>query len=311
MHSSFLLLTREIEEGASIPNMHFSFTCLLHLCPPPLALRTLTVKELPFVNVLSKMDLLQTTSGFGRGGSAGDTEVGNDNDDNVGGHDDGYYDDPPPSPLPFNLEYFTQCHDLHRLVDYLGSDPTNFVSGSRGFGTNDDDNIEDPSFDYMEDPEYVRARERTRSSNYNRKYRKLHAELCEMIEDYSLLSFLPLSIQDAESVGRVVARVDKCNGYVFLNNNNNNNKRNNNVSDDVVSSSSARNTAKAASVNNDDMHSMFSSAIAADGEWSAGVLSDVQERYLGDVMFRERIPELCAERRGRGGNNTGEGRAGS
>lgn len=39
MHSSsFLLLTREIEEGASIPNMHFSFTCFLHLCPPPLAL---------------------------------------------------------------------------------------------------------------------------------------------------------------------------------------------------------------------------------------------------------------------------------
>ena len=233
------------------------------------------------------MDLLQTTSGFGGGGggggSAGEMEVGDH--DVEGGYDDGY---DVSSPLPFNLEYFTQCHDLRRLVDYLGSDPTDYVAGCGG-GSND---IADPSFDYMEDTEYRRARERTRTSNFNRKYRKLHVELCDMVEDYSLLSFLPLSIQDAESVGRVVARVDKCNGYVFLKNEN----------DDV---SSAR-TAAGASGNN-DMQRMFSSAIVADSEWSTGVLSDVQERYLGDVMFREKIPELCERR----GCSIGERRGGS
>ena len=40
------------------------------------------------------------------------------------------------------------------------------------------------------------------------------------------------------------------------------------------------------------MRSMFSSAIVADSEWAAGVLSDVQEKYLGDVMFKENISEL-------------------
>jgi hypothetical protein len=40
--------------------------------------------------------------------------------------------------------------------------------------------------------------------------------LAETVEDFSLLSFLPLDIQDAESVGRVVARIDKANGYVFV-----------------------------------------------------------------------------------------------
>jgi hypothetical protein len=52
---------------------------------------------------------------------------------------------------------------------------------------------------------------------------------------------------------------------------------------------------------------MFSSAIVADSEWSTGVLSDVQERYLGDVMFREKIPELCERR----GCSIGERRGGS
>jgi len=132
--------------------------------------------------------------------------------------DSGYNDDYDDSPLPFNLEFFTQCHDLHRLVDYLDSNPMEYMandnnnSSSGGLGA-------DPSLDYMEDPEYQKAQARTRSSNFSRKYRKLHMELCEVIEDFSLLSFLPLAIQDAESVGRVVARVDKCNGYVFLQDN--------------------------------------------------------------------------------------------
>ena len=215
--------------------------------------------ELPSVNVLSKMDLLQTNSGF----SSVMGDMDKSDHDSGGGYDDGF----DTSPLPFNLEFFTQCHDLHRLVDYLGSNPMDFVASG---------NVADPLLDYTEDPEYRKAQERTRSSNFNRKYRKLHHELCDMVEDFSLLSFLPLSIQDAESVGRVVARVDKCNGYVFLN-----------ESDGSTQTGSGVNS---------NMHNMFSSAIVADSEWSAGVLSDVQEKYLGDVMFKEKISELSVQR---------------
>ncbi|KAL3805992.1 hypothetical protein ACHAW5_002349 [Stephanodiscus triporus] len=215
--------------------------------------------ELPCVNVLSKMDLLQTSSSFG--GSTG--EIEKNDDDSGSAYDDGHDN----SPLPFNLEFFTQCHDLHRLVDYLDSNPMDFMASG---------NVADPLLDYMEDPEYRQAQERTRSSNFNRKYRKLHHELCDMVEDFSLLSFLPLSIQDAESVGRVVARVDKCNGYVFLNKN-----------DDGTQSKG---------VGNNNMQTMFSSAIVADSEWATGVLSDVQEKYLGDIMFKEKISELSERR---------------
>jgi len=229
----------------------------------------LSMIELPCVNVLSKMDLLRTTSGFG--GSTGETEK-SDDDSGDGGHDDDGCDTT--SPLPFNLEFFTQCHDLRRLVDYLDSNPMDFAAGGGG------DVDADPAFDYTEDPEYRKARERTRSSNFHIKYRKLHHELCDMVEDFSLLSFLPLSIQDAESVGRVVARVDKCNGYVFLN-------MNNDDEDGTQSTGGG---------NNSNMQSMFSSAIVADSEWATGVLSDVQEKYLGDVMFKENISELSEPR---------------
>ncbi len=66
--------------------------------------------ELPCVNALSKMDLLQATSSFVSGVVG--TEKGDDDDSGVGGYDDGYDTS---SPLPFNLEFFTQCHNLRRL----------------------------------------------------------------------------------------------------------------------------------------------------------------------------------------------------
>ena len=70
--------------------------------------------------------------------------------------------------------------------------------------------------DYAEDEDYQKARRRTRSSPFFRKHEKLHRALAEVVEDFGLLSFIPLDISSAESVGRVVARIDKCNGYMFL-----------------------------------------------------------------------------------------------
>ena len=39
------------------------------------------------------------------------------------------------------------------------------------------------------------------------------SKICEVVEDLQLVDFLPLNIQDAETVTRVVATVDKANGY--------------------------------------------------------------------------------------------------
>ncbi|KAK2546449.1 Gpn2 [Columba livia] len=94
--------------------------------------------ELPHVNILSKMDLIEQ---YGK--------------------------------LAFNLDYYTEVLDLSYLVDHLASDP------------------------------------------FFRNYRRLNEKLVEVIEDYSLVSFVPLNVQDKESMRRVMQAVDKANGYSF------------------------------------------------------------------------------------------------
>lgn len=47
------------------------------------------------------------------------------------------------------------------------------------------------------------------------KYRKLTKGLCDVIEDFGLVNFTTLDIQDKESVGNLVKLIDKSNGYIF------------------------------------------------------------------------------------------------
>ncbi|NWR65560.1 GPN2 GTPase, partial [Bucorvus abyssinicus] len=102
------------------------------------SLSTMLHVELPHINVLSKMDLIEQ---YGK--------------------------------LAFNLDYYTEVLDLSYLVDHLASDP------------------------------------------FFRNYRRLNEKLVEVVEDYSLVSFVPLNVQDKESMRQVMRAVDKANGYSF------------------------------------------------------------------------------------------------
>eukprot|EP00934_Nitzschia_sp_Nitz4_P001888 Nitzschia sp. Nitz4//scaffold116_size91068//70845//71993//NITZ4_004965-RA/size91068-processed-gene-0.45-mRNA-1//1//CDS//3329533599//1888//frame0 len=110
--------------------------------------------------------------------------------------------------LPMSLDFFTECQDLERLLPFLG-----------GSGVQERDELDDPTRweeDYTDDPDYQRARNVTRSSPFFRRHQTLHQRLAEVVDEFGLLSFLPLDISDAESVGRVLAKIDKCNGYIFV-----------------------------------------------------------------------------------------------
>ena len=154
-----------------------------HYCTEPtnflsaalLGTTTMLRLELPAVNILSKIDLLV----------------------NYG-------------PLPFSLDYFTDCQDLDRLLPFL--------QGEANLNDDDDDNY-DVEFDYADDPDYQKARKLTRSSPFWKKHAKMHQVLAEVVDEFGLLSFLPLDVSDAESMGRVLAKIDKCNGYMFVDKN--------------------------------------------------------------------------------------------
>nr|XP_039249999.1 GPN-loop GTPase 2-like [Styela clava]XP_039250000.1 GPN-loop GTPase 2-like [Styela clava] len=48
-----------------------------------------------------------------------------------------------------------------------------------------------------------------------KKHKKLNEKLIGVVEDYSLVSFVPLNVQDKESMLNVIRQADKANGYCF------------------------------------------------------------------------------------------------
>lgn len=52
-------------------------------------------------------------------------------------------------------------------------------------------------------------------TSFSKKFHKLNKGLVDVIENYGLVSFLPLSIASEESIRNVRAAADKANGYVF------------------------------------------------------------------------------------------------
>lgn len=104
--------------------------------------------------------------------------------------------------LPMQAQYFTECFELDRLLPFL--DTSNIPD------------YESSLWDLLaEDDGYQESRRRRQQSTHFRKFQKLHALMAEVVEDFGLLSFVPLNINSAESVGRVLAKVDQANGYVF------------------------------------------------------------------------------------------------
>lgn len=94
--------------------------------------------ELPHVNILSKVDLIEK---YGR--------------------------------LQFNIDFYTDVLDLEFLLDAMSEDP--FV----------------------------------------KKYKKMNEALTDLIQNYSLVNFIPLHIDSAERMLNVKNHVDKANGYCF------------------------------------------------------------------------------------------------
>ena len=52
-------------------------------------------------------------------------------------------------------------------------------------------------------------------SKVTKKYKKMTAALCDVLSDFGLISYLPVNIEDASTVGRVLNSIDKANGFSF------------------------------------------------------------------------------------------------
>ena len=97
--------------------------------------------------------------------------------------------------LDFNLEYYADVMDLRYLADRI-------LDGSGGDGAT------------SSGAAATSSSSRGGSGFFRRRYGKLTRGLCELVEDFSLVNFLTLSIEDEASVRRLVRAVDKSVGYV-------------------------------------------------------------------------------------------------
>jgi hypothetical protein len=52
-------------------------------------------------------------------------------------------------------------------------------------------------------------------SKFGQKYAKLSKALCELIEDYGLISFIPVAVEDKMCMAYALQEIDKANGYIF------------------------------------------------------------------------------------------------
>ncbi|KAM3570030.1 hypothetical protein VYU27_007894 [Nannochloropsis oceanica] len=138
-----------------------------------ISLTTMVRLELPHVNVLSKIDLIESC---GR--------------------------------LAFDLNFYTDVMEVRNLLPYLEARPMDPRKKD-----NEEDEMEEEVGEEVEDGEGQMRGGMDRM--FARRYHKLNEAMCELIEDYSLVAFHPLNIEDGKCIARVLAVVDKCNGYLL------------------------------------------------------------------------------------------------
>lgn len=148
-----------------------------------LSLSTMLRLELPHVNVLSKVDMMES-----RGA------------------------------LQFNLDFYTEALDLEYLLPLLPSGislrahegPTESVEEtakrSVGSGKKEEEGTESQTSKEVSDNPTLNL--------FQEKYTNLNRVLCNLVEEYSLVAFHTLNIEDKESVYRLIKAIDKTNGYV-------------------------------------------------------------------------------------------------
>lgn len=113
-----------------------------------LSLSTMLRLELPHVNVLSKIDLIESQGS-----------------------------------LHFNLDFYTDVMDLNYLIPLLPN------------ASKSDETIQRPM------------------TKFEEKFQKLNVAITDLIENYSLVAFKTLNIQDKASVAALVKQIDKSNGF--------------------------------------------------------------------------------------------------
>jgi hypothetical protein len=97
--------------------------------------------------------------------------------------------------LPFNLDYYTEVQDLHYLLPHLNREQTSGIPGPTTAGTSEDVDMED------DEP--------------TSKFSALNKAIVELVEDFALVGFETLAVEDKKSMMTLLRAIDRAGGYAL------------------------------------------------------------------------------------------------
>ena len=95
--------------------------------------------------------------------------------------------------LPFNLDYYTEVQDLHYLLPHLNREQASGIPGPATAGANEAEDIDD------EEP--------------TSKFSALNKAIVELVEDFALVGFETLAVEDKKSMMTLLRAVDRAGGF--------------------------------------------------------------------------------------------------
>jgi|TARA_A100001015_G_C15031468_1_gene733507 GTPase SAR1 family protein len=201
MQDILATLTKELDFRLCSVHLIDSFYCIepaTFISAVLLVASTMLRLSLPHVNVLTKIDLL-----------------------------------PSYGPLPFTMNFYTELLNLKPLVRYINN-PIASVEDiekeekeewqrNKGKEQEDGDDLSSYGGSIASDddinpyPLHQHASSPTSGpgSVLRGRLSRMSWEICDVLGDFGLVNFIPMNVQDATTVGRVVIAVDKANGYTF------------------------------------------------------------------------------------------------
>ena len=157
-----------------------------HLCAEPftfiaaslLSLQSMMRLELPHMNVLTKVDMREN---FEKGAAG------------------------------YGLEQFTEMLELRSILPPFIDEDTIDEENDKLYSR---DGIQQQQQKQTITNGRIKPQFPSRSIEFLKKFHKLHEKVVEVVEDYNLISFTPISVKDPGSIIQLQERIDHATGYV-------------------------------------------------------------------------------------------------
>jgi hypothetical protein len=97
--------------------------------------------------------------------------------------------------LPFNLDYYTEVQDLQYLLPHLNREQNSGIPGPTTADANNDVDMDD------DEP--------------TSKFSSLNKAIVELVEDFALVGFETLAVEDKKSMMTLLRAIDRAGGYAL------------------------------------------------------------------------------------------------